>query len=135
MLGLENVQVVLSGMSDMEQAKDNINTFDESLPLSAEEEELLMKACRIHHKTVAVTCTACRYCCTDCPMGLDIPFFLKLYNEYKLGGKWRLTRLAALEEEKRPGACIGCGSCTSHCPQSLDVPAMLHKLAEDFATL
>ena len=86
------------------------------------------------HGLYAVPCTGCRYCCADCPQQLDIPFLLAAFNEYKTEGEkslssWRLARLGALPENKRPSACIGCGACTAHCPQGLDVPAYMKEMA------
>ena len=129
-LGLENVQVVLSGMSDLDQLQDNVNTFSESLPLNGEEQALVEKAVRIYRADVSVPCTACRYCCPDCPAGLEIPALMAAYNDAKIGGAWRLASLTALPEEKRPAACIGCGSCTGHCPQRIDVPKYMREMAE-----
>ena len=71
--GLENVLVVLSGMSTLEQLKDNIATFDRPDPLTAEQEAVLMKACELFRNHFNVPCTACRYCCDDCPQQLNIP--------------------------------------------------------------
>lgn len=129
-MGLEQVQVILSGMSSMEQLEDNLATVSDYVPLSEAEQELVHEAVTLHRKTVTVPCTACRYCCTDCPMSLDIPRLMKAYNEYKIGGAWRLNSLNALPEEKRPAACVACGECMRHCPQSIDVPKLMHDMAE-----
>lgn len=131
-MGLENVYVILSGMSNMEQVQDNIATFNENKLLSKYEEDILMDANSLLHKTVAVTCTSCRYCCSDCPKGLDIPALLNVYNESKLGGTWRLSRLKAVEKNKRPSACIGCGVCKPHCPQGIDIPKFMKEMADNF---
>ena len=127
-MGLPGVQVVLSGMSDTVQAEDNLTTFDQAIPLSDEEQHLIYQAATIQRKAVAVPCSSCRYCCADCPAGLDIPELLKYYNDYKLGGAWRLAGISAMPEEKRPTACIGCGSCTRHCPQGLETPKYMEEL-------
>lgn len=124
------VQVVLSGMSNMEQIQDNVRTFSEKGELSDEEDALLKKAAEIFRPTVAVPCTACRYCCPECPQGLDIPKILALYNDIKMGEVWRASFANALPEGKRPEDCIGCGSCTSHCPQSIDVPSIMQEFAK-----
>lgn len=131
-MGLENVYVILSGMSNMEQVQDNIATFNENKLLLEKEKDVLMNANSLLHKTVAVTCTLCRYCCSDCPQKLDIPSLLSLYNEAKLGGTWRLARLKAVEEDKRPSSCIRCGICKLHCPQSLDIPKFMKDMADNF---
>ncbi len=129
-MGLPNVAVILSGMSDMEQTRDNLATLSKGEILSATETDLLEKACAMLHESVAVACTACRYCCGECPQGLEIPMLLQMYNEYKLGGAWRLFRLNGLPEEKRPGACIGCGACLPHCPQQIAIPDMMKEMAD-----
>ena len=64
------------------------------------------------HRKIAVPCTGCRYCCGNCPQGLDIPSLLSAYNDYRdeaaaLGNSdmaaWRLLRLKALPEENAYG--------------------------------
>lgn len=134
-MNLENVSAVLSGMSDSVQIKDNIKTFEKTLPLTDDDYQKIEKAARIQHEAIAVACTACRYCCPDCPVGLDIPFLLKTYNEAKLGGAWRLGSLTALPKEKLPAACIGCGSCTGHCPQSFEIPRYMDEMKDMMESL
>ena len=129
-MSLDNVQVVLSGMSDLEQLADNAATFTEAKPLSEEERRLVEQVAMDYRADVSVPCTACRYCVTDCPMGLDIPKLLAAYNEMKIDGAWRLAQLMALPENQRPAACIGCGSCTGHCPQSIEVPKYMSEMAK-----
>lgn len=118
---LPGIAVILSGMSKLEQVKDNIQTFSEPAGLTEQELGAVEEVSALLHEMYAVPCTGCRYCCADCPQELDIPFLLAAYNEYRTGGEkdlssWRLARLAALPEEKQPSACIGCGQCTAHCP-------------------
>ena len=130
LMRLPRVAVVLSGMSNPDQARDNITTFSEGKPLSEEESALLMQVCQEYRASVAVACTGCRYCTDDCPMGLDIPRILNIYNAIKLDSEWRASLLYSLPEGKRPDSCIGCGACTGHCPQSFDIPAYMAELAE-----
>ena len=80
---LPGVSVVLSGMSTLEQARENIETFSGGINLTAEECGQLEKVSEQLHKHIAVTCTGCRYCCGNCPKELDIPLLLTAYNEYK----------------------------------------------------
>jgi len=122
---LPDIAVILSGMSNMEQVKDNISTIKEGKPLSKNDEEILLKVSTDLFKTIAATCTSCRYCLNDCPQKLDIPALLNVYNEYKAGGEWRLGRLTALPKEQQPQGCTSCGICIKHCPQNLDVPAYM----------
>jgi len=129
-MGLPNATVILSGMSDMAQTQDNLATITAGDTLSEPELALVEKVCGMLHETVAATCTACRYCCGECPQGLDIPMLLQMYNEYKLGGAWRLSRLNGLPKEKRPSACIQCGACSPHCPQQIDIPKLMKEMTE-----
>lgn len=136
---LPGVAVVLSGMSNLQQVQENIATADGGRQLTEEEHTALKQVSEILRRKIAVPCTGCRYCCDNCPQGLDIPGLLSAYNEYRneaaaLGdgamASWRLTRLKALPENQQPGACIGCGSCTSHCPQALVIPKYMGEMAE-----
>lgn len=127
---LKNVQVILSGMSDMAQLGDNIATVSEAEDISSEEQKLIEKACALVRDNTAVPCTKCRYCCPDCPMELDIPYLLSFYNAAKMDGIWRLNNLKGLPKEKQPSACVGCGSCAKHCPQSFKIPEYMKKLAK-----
>ena len=137
-MNLPGVAVVLSGMSDMRQTEENVNTAALDYPLTDEELSKLEKISNMLRKKIAVPCTGCRYCCDNCPQGLDIPSLLSAYNDYRdeaaaLGNSdmatWRLFRLKALPEEKMPAACIGCGNCTAHCPQALDIPLYMREMA------
>ena len=79
----------------------------------------------------SIPCTACRYCCDGCPMGLDIPAMIAACNEarFQLSSGIRM-RFDALPEDKRPAACIACGKCSRTCPQGIDVPAALKELVQ-----
>lgn len=127
---MDNVYVVLSGMSDTEQVSDNVATFSERLNVTEEERELLKKAANLLRPDVSVPCTKCCYCVPNCPQGLNIPWLLEGYNEARAGQPWLTKNLNGLAEEKRPSACIGCGACTEHCPQALPIPGIMEKLAE-----
>ena len=126
---LPGVKVILSGMNETFQVEDNLRTFREEWPLTSQERSVLLEIAENLKK--GVPCTACRYCCDGCPVGLDIPYLLQCYNDYKFAQSLPPSmRIDALEEEKRPAACIGCGQCTHACPQGIDVPAALAELAE-----
>ena len=119
------VTVVLSGMSGMEQLEANVRTFEEERPLSAAEQTELLKIA--DDMIREVPCTACHYCTSHCPKGLDIPALIKLYNEHVFtGGNIHISMaLNALPTEKRPEACIGCHSCEKVCPQQIRVSEIL----------
>lgn len=121
--------MVLSGMNEVSQVEDNLRTFRQDWPLTEEERKVLMDIAENLKK--GVPCTACRYCCDGCPIGLNIPYLLECYNDYKFAQTMTPSmRIDALADEKRPAACIGCGQCKHACPQGIDVPAVLAELAE-----
>ena len=122
---IPGVTVVLSGMSDFEQMKRNIQTFETTEPLKETEWDALLKIA--DHMTNGVPCTACHYCTSHCPKGLDIPSLLKLYNEHTFTGGGFLAPMAlqALPEDKRPSACIGCRSCEAVCPQQIKISEVM----------
>lgn len=117
-----NVTVVLSGMSSAEQMKDNIKTFETEKPLSdAEMSELMDVAGGLLNGNLP--CTACHYCVSHCPQGLDIPMLLELYNEHSFTGGGFIAPMAlmAIPEDKHPSACLGCRSCEQVCPQQIKI--------------
>ena len=127
--GLEGVKVILSGMNEVFQVEDNLNTFKEYKPLSEEEKNVLFEIAESLKK--GVPCTGCRYCCDGCPMGLNIPYLLECYNDMKYTSSMTPgMRLDGLDEDKKPAACIGCGQCSHACPQHIDVPSVLAELSE-----
>ncbi len=127
--GLPNVKMILSGMSSLEQMVENVDTFTQDRPLTEAETAALLELAEGMKN--AVPCTACRYCCDGCPMGLDIPAMIAACNEarFALSSNVRM-RFDALPEDKRPAACIACGKCSRTCPQGIDVPAVLKELAQ-----
>ena len=129
---LPNVLTTLSGMSTYEQVADNIKTFEECKPLSAEESEAVEKANVLFRKNFAIPCTDCKYCVEHCPANVDIPLNFKAYNEYnKTREKTDFDKKYALiPEDRRATLCIECGVCKSHCPQQIDIPRSLKKVRE-----
>ena len=126
---LPQVQVVLSGMSNMEQVRDNLNTFSDDRALTDEEEKLLFKACDMFKSQIQVPCTGCRYCCDNCPSQIDIPKIMTVCNDYRINGEWALHGLRD-RDKPTPKDCLGCGECTKHCPQGIDIPALMSEMRE-----
>ncbi len=126
---LPRVQVILSGMSNLEQIRDNVATFSGEVGLSDGDLALLLEVCEKFRSQVQIPCTACRYCTSGCPVQINIPEFLKVYNSYKVNGRGALRGLQKVESEGSPADCIGCGACTGHCPQNIDVPKLMQELA------
>ncbi|WP_304431958.1 aldo/keto reductase [Acutalibacter muris] len=119
---LPQVTVTLSGMSNFEQMKENIATYSEGKPLNENEMKTLLDIAD-GMLSGKLPCTACRYCTSHCPKGLDIPALLELYNEHSFtgGGFIAPMALSALPEDKKPSACVGCRSCEKVCPQQIKI--------------
>ena len=130
---LPRVQTILSGMSKMEQVRDNLNTLSQDLNFTAHDQDVLFQAAQIVKTQLRVPCTACRYCCDNCPMDINIPEFLNLYNKFKVDGAFGLKdKLNAVDSSGTPQDCIACRACTGHCPQNIDVPRYMLELDEHF---
>ena len=121
---IPGVTMVLSGMSNEQQRLDNIATFSEEKPLSEAEMGILMEIA--DEMSGGVPCTACHYCTTVCPMGLDIPGLLQLYNEYCFSNSQFLAHtVSEMHKEKQPSACLGCRACEKMCPQNIKIATVL----------
>ena len=133
----ENVQLVLSGMSNMEQMEDNLSYMENFEPLNDGELGIIDSVIDMIKESIAIPCTACSYCTEGCPMNIAIPKYFSLYNADKseIEGKWtpqqeyydRLTHTFG-----PAGDCIGCGQCESMCPQHLPIIELLKEVAEHF---
>lgn len=120
---IPGVTMVLSGMSNFGQLKENIHTFETTKPLSELEMDTLLAIAENMLQKKTLPCTACHYCVTHCPQELNIPWLLELYNEHCFteGGFIAPMALMSLSEEKLPAACIGCRSCEAVCPQQIKI--------------
>ena len=125
------VTMILSGMSNFEQLQENIHTFKDNKPLNEQELLCLLDISGRMVGKIALPCTACRYCVSHCPKGLDIPSLLALYNEHCFtdGGFIDPMVMNTIPDEKRPNTCIGCRSCEAVCPQQIKVSEAM----EDFS--
>ncbi len=129
---LPNVLTTLSGMSTYEQVEDNINTFNECKPLSDEEMKAIDRANILFRKNFSIPCTACKYCVTECPKGIDIPSCFSAFNEYNATRDIQdLNKTYLLiPEEKRANNCIDCKKCMEHCPQEINIPRKLSNIKD-----
>lgn len=129
LLNLPNVRMILSGMSEFSQVKENIGIFKNDKPLNETEINALLEVAESLKDSVP--CTGCGYCLKDCPMGLNIPVFISVYNDLKLQKAITTRmRLDVFPEDKQPDACISCGLCAENCPQKIKVPEEISKLNE-----
>ena len=124
---IPGVTMILSGMSNEEQLEKNLATFAEDRKLNEAEMQTLLGIAERMLSVGTVPCTACHYCVSHCPMSLDIPHLLSLYNEhaYTGGGLIAPMALSALPPEKQPSACLKCRSCEQVCPQQIKISEVL----------
>lgn len=126
----ENVKVILSGMSSLEQVRENISIFGGYTPVTQEEIKTAEAAVEMINQIKAIPCTGCGYC-MDCPSGVDIPELFKIYNhnkavgdDFRTGHSYRYQ----FDQSKKPENCTGCNKCVSRCPQHIDIPVELSKV-------
>lgn len=136
---LDNVMMVLSGMSNLEQMEDNLSFMEDFRPLTEEEMALCRQAAQIINAQIAVPCTGCSYCTEGCPQHIAIPQYFSLYNEdmrehlEEKGWTVNFSNYAALTKEfGKAGDCIGCGQCETACPQHLPIIESLKKVSAHY---
>ncbi len=129
---VEGVTVVLSGMSSLEQIKENIEIWKEDKPLGEAEFNKLVALADMETHSGGLPCTACHYCTSHCPQSLPIPELIALYNEHKItgGGFIAPMTVGSMEEGKRPSSCIGCQSCEQVCPQQIKISDMMREFSQ-----
>ena len=132
---LDGVMVTLSGMSTLGQMIDNIATYADIKPLTADERALLEKAVGILNAVPRIACTDCRYCVKDCPSNIRIPGMIDIYNDYlvykteaKLAGSYRWTTM----NSGKACDCTACRACEEICPQKLEIVDTLAKISAMF---
>ena len=127
----ENVMVVLSGMSTLEQMQDNVSYMENFKPLTEAEIALTHKTADMINGQIAVPCTGCSYCTDGCPMQIPIPKYFSLYNEDMREDNF--TNYENLTQSfGRAGDCIACGQCEGVCPQHLPIIALMKKVSAHF---
>ena len=137
------VLCVLSGMTNMDPLKENVETFGHFQPLTEEELEFLEHMATQMMEFPMVNCTDCKYC-MPCPWGIDIPGIFKHYNTAVQEGRYPQTQEQkdyqklkkaylvsydrAIPTLRQANHCINCGECLSHCPQSIPIPRELQRI-------
>ena len=128
-----SIKMTLSGMSNMNQLKENIETYNENKPLNEKEMDLILGIADDMIRKTTVPCTGCHYCVSKCPKELDIPFLLKLYNEAMVAGSGDFIApmaLSSVDADKQPECCVNCHSCEKVCPQQIHIPEHLANFAK-----
>lgn len=125
---LPNVLTVLSGMSLEEQVLDNLDTMNQFVPLTEEEQDLIQQALAIYKQNTLIPCTKCKYC-IDCPVSVNIPEVFRVYNDYKVTGHTEDFKNEMKALADRDGSqCVECGACMEKCPQKIRIPEELQKI-------
>ena len=125
-----NVKVILSGMSNLEQLNDNINTFTNYKELNEEDLAIVNKAKKLILGNDFIPCTGCRYC-MPCPTGVNIPKIFSIFNNFGIHKdleKFK-TQMKKIEEKELPINCVRCGKCVKACPQGIMIYEQLEKIS------
>lgn len=132
---LDGILAVLSGMSNVEQMRDNTAFMKDFKPLDDRERAAVIKAQKIYHDLPEIPCTACRYCTKGCPKNIPIPEIFKIMNKRTFTGKIEecVSEYKALTESGNgASACIKCRQCENACPQHIKITEELEKCVTDF---
>lgn len=132
---LEGVITVLSGMSSVEQMRDNLSCMGSFTGLNEEQKEVLGRAREELKKIPLIPCTSCNYCAKVCPMHIGISGSFTAMNYLTLYGDKALAKrqenwLVEGHGLKHADECIRCGKCEEACPQHIAIRDTLAKAAE-----
>jgi len=127
------ISVVLSGMSTLEQVKENVSTAERSRPniLTPSELQLIDQVVAAYSGLNPIPCTNCSYC-LPCPNSVEIPQIFALYNDAFVydalqPSKFRYNSMIVLNKEQRADNCLECLECVEKCPQGITIPDWLKK--------
>ena len=128
----KEVSVILSGMSTLDQVRENIKTAEtaEIGDFSTAEQQVIQEVYREYEKRIKVNCTDCKYC-MPCPKGVDIPWNFKiLNNDYRYNIKSRWQYHAEKNKATNASNCVACGVCEKKCPQKIEISKHLQDMAK-----
>lgn len=129
---LDNVYMVLSGMSNLDQVRDNISSMQEFKPLNDRELKMCLNAGELIKNLDYIPCTGCNYCTVNCPMSIDIPKYFTLFNDNRKGVDNRRLYLDEVINNPGPADCLECGECEKLCPQHLHIRKYLKRVTEHY---
>jgi len=143
---LPGVMLTLSGMSNMQQLRENVSLFTDFKPFDQADMDFMGTVADLYNSNVHVPCTACAYC-MPCPNGVNIPANFKVFNtasdnlsipdpehqtgkEFKAKRKYFLKLYDDVDKGSRADACIDCNACLPKCPQRIRIPERLHMISD-----
>lgn len=133
--GFDGIFMVLSGMSNMEQMRDNISFMKDFKPLSDAERQAVANVCSVFKSMNLIPCTACRYCTAGCPKKISIPDLFACMNTKNIYHDWNADYYYSQVHTQNGGRasdCIACGKCEAACPQHLEIRRLLKDVAKEF---
>ncbi len=130
---LPEVEIVLSGMSDLNQVRENLQ---ERAPLTDAQWQTMLLAAEQINRSTAVKCSGCGYCLASCPKHICIPNYFRLYNDItrEPDDSWKIKPAyqGLAQSHGKASECVGCKQCENHCPQKLPITDILKKLVDVF---
>lgn len=132
--GHEGIEMVLSGMGNMDMMRDNLSYMTDFKPLDEFELDAVYKVCEIIKSKKLISCTSCRYCVDGCPKDISIPKLFACMNEKNKWKNWNSEYYYGIftKDKGKASDCIGCGACEEICPQKLPIRELLKQVAAEF---
>ena len=132
--GFEGVEMVLSGMGNMDMIAENVGFMKSFVSLTEKEHNSLAKIREIIRSGNMIACTGCRYCVSGCPSRILIPDLFGCLNDKNIFHSWQSGYFYSLHtaENGKASDCIGCGACEAVCPQNLPIRKLLSDVAIEF---
>lgn len=131
----DQVKMVLSGVSTIEQLRENVATYKNFKPLNETEYEAIAKVCKVFKSKNMISCTDCKYCIVECPKKILIPNLFSCLNAKKVFNNWNTDvyyhRVYTVGNGKASD-CISCKKCEKACPQHLKISSLMKDVAKEF---